>query len=206
MYPGHLKGPPLVFGVGGHVFPSNHQERKERSLDRNGEFGIMRLNISADFRYLREEKGQSTYAKVAGKRDILGDDEPRKLAQSPNVGLPLGKIAREPVWVHDLGKFGGRKGSDLVRTELYVWQFIGKVQRAQMGPARNGLPKSRIDALGRPTELRARRLADQKTQVSKRAAQGELKRLLSTYSGIKLLADLAQRDELGGGVKAVGSS
>jgi hypothetical protein len=72
-----------------------------------------------------------------------------------------------------------------------------------MGPARNGLPKSRIDALGRPTELRARRLPDQKTQVSKRAAQGELKRLLSTYSGIKLLADLAQRDELGGGVKAV---
>jgi hypothetical protein len=43
---------------------------------------------------------------------------------------------------------------------LYVWQFIGKVQRAQMSPARNPLPKNRIDTLGRLIEFRMTRPAD----------------------------------------------
>ena len=89
-----------------------------------------------------KKQRQCARPRISRKRDPFGDDEPRETAHSSDVALPLGQIAQESVRVHNISQFGGREGSYLVRPELYVWQFIGKVQRAQMSPARNLLPKS----------------------------------------------------------------
>jgi hypothetical protein len=76
MYPRHLKGPPLVFGVDGHVFPRKHQDRKERGLDRDGKFGFVQLN-AVKTGILKKQR-QCARRRIGRKRNRFGDDEPRE--------------------------------------------------------------------------------------------------------------------------------
>ena len=83
-----------ALGQGIGVFPRNHQERKERRLDRDGKFGLVQLNaVKIVF---HKKQRQCARPRISRKRDPFGDDEPRETAQSSDVALPLGRLRKSP--------------------------------------------------------------------------------------------------------------